>query len=132
MRGLQRIRELQAAMSAVAEVASALREDGEALSHSGAAGRAALGRGDRREWLLAEAQGEVARANMEKLKNLLARREAAVPPAMERFLSCRLEHEQTKVLAESAQQAADLEQAHREQAAADEWVQSRWSIVKGR
>jgi len=141
MRGLERIRkvqedmqrrELQAAMSAVAEVSSALKKDSEAVQNAGVVRRAALERGDRKEWLLAEAQSEVARANMEKLTPLLARREAAVPAAMARFLSCRLEHEQTKVLAEAAQREVAMDQARRDQAAADEWVLSRWSIVKGR
>jgi hypothetical protein len=139
MRGLERIRrlqeemelrELQAAMGAVAEVAVALDMDGASLVGARDAGRAALVRGDRGEWLLADAQGEVARANLEKLKVLRARREAAVPPAMARFMACRLEHEQAKSLAGEARAAELLEQARREQAAADEWALSRRAIVK--
>ena len=139
MQGLARIRrvqeeterrELAAALGAVHEVGAALRGDGAALIESDQLGRAALGRGDRGEWLLAEAQGEVARANLAKLRLLLTKREAAVPAARARYLACRLEHERTKVLVDASMRTEADEQARREQAAADEWVISRWMIVK--
>jgi hypothetical protein len=139
MRGLERIRrlqeemerrELQAAMGAVAEVQAAIEMDGASLLGARDAGRAALVRGDRGEWLLADAQGEVARANIEKLKVLRARREAAVPAAMAKFMACRLEHEQAKSLALEARAIELLDLARREQAAADEWTLTRRMIVK--
>lgn len=136
LQGLERIRRLQEemerralelAVAAVAEVETALREDAAAMLESRGSARAALRTGDRSEWLLADAQGEVARANIDKLGSLLSKREAVVPLAMARFLACRREHEQSKVLVKEARQVEAAEVARREQATADEWVMSRWN-----
>jgi hypothetical protein len=120
-------RELEVAVGAVAEVVAALRMDEAAVGESQEMSRNALGEGDRGEWLLADAQGEVARANMDRLAVLRVKREAAVPVAMARFLACRREHEQAKVLVREARQAEAVEVGRKEQAAADEWVMSRWN-----
>jgi hypothetical protein len=138
LRGLARIRGLQEeterrvlerAVAAVAEVETARRKDGAALLESRGIAREALRTGDRSEWLLADSQGEVARANIDKLGGLLAKREAAVPIAMARFLACRREHEQSKVLVNAARQAELAESVRKEQATADEWVMSRWNRI---
>ncbi len=118
---------LELAVSAVAEVERAIKVDETALMESQVLSREALKDGDRGEWLLADAQGEVARANMDKLGVLLGQREAEVPVAMERFLARRREAEQVKVLVDEAGRVEDAEGARREQAAADEWVISRWN-----
>jgi flagellar export protein FliJ len=138
LQGLARIRRLQEeierralqlAVAAVAEVESALQSDAAAMLESRESAREALRAGDRSEWLLADAQGEVARANIDKLGCLLTKREAQVPIATARFLVCRHEHEQSKVLVRETRQAEAVEDARREQATADEWVISRWNRI---
>jgi flagellar export protein FliJ len=138
LQGLARIRRLQEemerralqlAVAEVAEVESALQSDAAAMLESRESAREALRTGDRSEWLLADAQGEVARANIDKLGSLLTKREAQVPIAMTRFLVCRREHEQSHVLVRETRQSEAVEDARREQATADEWVISRWNRI---
>ena len=136
LRGLERIRGLQEemeratleqAVGALVEVESALRHDGEALTDAREKSRAALGAGDRGEWLYADAQSEVARASISRLGALLAQRQAAVVPAMEGFLQCRKQHEQTKVLLGNARSEAALMGTRKTQAEMNEWGVSRWA-----
>lgn len=116
---------LAAALAGVAEVESALARQETALMESRVAARTALGAGERGEWLLADAQGEVAGWNRTGLRAVLRERAEAVAPAMEKFLESRREHEQVKQLVENARQAAQLEEDRRAQAAADDWFLSR-------
>jgi flagellar export protein FliJ len=136
LRGLERIRSLQEeieraslerAMGAVAEVEQALRDDSGAITEAKTRARAALGVGDRSEWLFADAQGEVARSSISRLGGLLRQREAAVAPAMEGYLACRKLHEQAKVLLANAEAEAKAAELRRTQMEMDEWVISRWS-----
>ena len=136
LRGLERIRKLQEemervaleqALSAVAEVETALSRDKDAAADATTQARAALGAGDRREWLFADAQGEVARSSISQLNVLLHQREGGVAPAMESYLACRKLHEQAKVLLSSAQSEADTEELRKTRAEMDDWVLSRWA-----
>jgi hypothetical protein len=97
----------------------------DALTEARVTARAALDAGDRNEWLLADAQGEVARWNRSKLKVLLSARAEVAGTAMEKFLESRLEHEQVKKLVEAAEQAGRIDEGRRSQAAADDWFLSR-------
>ena len=133
--GLARIRKLQEEMEraaleraayAVAQVESALRLDEAAVADSGRMSRAALDSGDRFDWLLADAQGEVARANHSKLSTLLLQRQAEVVPARASFLLRRKEHEQARALAENALLEGTAAETRCAQAEADDWVLSRW------
>jgi hypothetical protein len=116
---------LAAALSRVAEAEAALARQETALVQSRVAARAALGDGEHGEWLLADAQGEVAGWNRGRLRVLLQARTEAVAPAMEKFLESRREHEQVKQLVENARQEARVEEDRRAQAAADDWFLSR-------
>jgi hypothetical protein len=116
---------LAAALAGVAEVEVALARQETALVESRVTARKALGAGERGEWLLADAQGEVAGWNRAGLRPLLQTRTEAVARAMEKFLESRREHEQVKQLVENARQAARVEEDRRAQAAADDWFLSR-------
>ena len=116
---------LTAALAGVAEVEAALARQETALVQSRVAARTALGAGERGEWLLADAQEEVAGWNRDRLGALLRTREEAVAPAMEKFLESRREHEQVKQLVADARQAARMEEDRKAQAAADDWFLSR-------
>jgi alpha/beta superfamily hydrolase len=118
-------RSLQLAFAAVAEVETAMACQGAALAEASAAERNALALGDRGEWLLANAQREVAGWNRGRLRVLLQLRVAEVAPAMERFLTSRREHEQVKQLVDNARQAASREADRRAQAEADDWFLSK-------
>jgi hypothetical protein len=114
-------------MGSVAEVDAAIARQKLSRVDSGLAARKALESGDRGEWLLAEAQSEVAGWNWGRLDTLLKTRAAEILPAMEKFLASRLEHEQVKQLVEDARQTARAEQDHKAQAMADDWFLSRRS-----
>jgi hypothetical protein len=118
-------RSLRLALAAAAEVEAALATQEATLVDAKQTARAALIADDRGEWLLADAQHEVAGWNRVRLGALLRTRAAGVPPAMDRFLESRREHEQVKQLVGSAQQVEQIEQDRRAQAAADDWFLSR-------
>jgi len=118
-------RKLKVALSSLAEVETAMeRQEGE-LAGAKVAAREALEQGDRGEWLMADAQGEVARWNRERLKGMLGERRAAAAAAMRRFVESRREHRQVKQLVEDAALAAGEQEGRRAQAAADDWFLSR-------
>jgi hypothetical protein len=116
---------LATALARVTEVEVALARQETALVESRVASRLALNTGERGEWLLADAQGEVAGWNRAGLRALLQARAEAVAPAMEKLLESRREHEQVKQLVENARLAARVEEDRRAQAAADDWFLSR-------
>jgi len=116
---------LAMALAAVAEVEMALRAQQLALLDARQATRAALSAGDRGDWLMADAQSEVAGWNRGRLGTLHEARAADVPPALEQFMNSRREHEQIKLLVRDAQQAEQIEDGRKLQAAADDWFLSR-------
>jgi hypothetical protein len=97
--------------SALAMVLASVREvetaiESQALSQVEAkqAGRQALSAGNHGEWLMADAQSEVAGWNSERLGVIREQRALEVPPAREKFMESRCEHEQVKKLIENAKQ----------------------------
>jgi hypothetical protein len=118
---------LKLALTAVAEVEAGLARQEAALSDSRLAARIALCEGDRREWLLADAQGEVAGWNRRRLQALLDARTTAASEARTRFLESRVEHEQIRQLVEDSRQAKRSEEDRRAQAAADDWFLAKLS-----
>jgi Leu/Phe-tRNA-protein transferase len=116
---------LALALASVAEVEAALERQETTLADARLAARRALTAGDRGKWLMADAQTEVAGWNRGRLDVLLETRAVEVPPAMEKFLESRCEHEQVKQLVENAQQVEEIEEGRRAQAASDDWFLSR-------
>jgi hypothetical protein len=113
------------ALASLAEVEMEMGAQEKALAESRVTARAALDAGDRNEWLLADAQGEVAGWNRSKLKVMLLGRTEVAGTAMAKFNESRREHEQVKQLVEAAEQAARMDEGRRSQAAADDWFLSR-------
>jgi Leu/Phe-tRNA-protein transferase len=113
------------ALASVAEVEAALARQETNLADARLAARSALNAGDRGGWLMADAQTEVAGWNRGRLGVLLEKRATEVPPAMEKFLESRREHEQVKQLVENAQQVEEIEEGRKAQAASDDWFLSR-------
>jgi hypothetical protein len=118
-------RDLELAVAAVAEVDAALWATRGSLLEAGTAARAALGAGERGEWLLADAQSEVAGWNRGRLGLLRAQRVVAVEPAKEKFMASRLEHEQVKVLVEDAKREEREDEGRRAQTTSDDWFLGR-------
>jgi hypothetical protein len=118
-------RDLELAVAAVAEVDVALSATQRSLQQAGIAARAALGAGERGEWLLADAQTEVAGWNRGRLGLLRAQRVVAVEPAKEKFMASRLEHEQAKVLVEDAKRDEREDEVRKTQMASDDWFLGR-------
>ena len=116
---------VQAAMSSVKEVEAALTALQTALLESKVSARASLANGDRAEWMMADALSEVSGWNRVKLKRLLAARAELADTAMVKFLESRREHEQVKQLVKDAEQAAQMDEVRRAQAAADDWFLSK-------
>lgn len=118
-------RTLALALASVAEVEVALARQETTLVNARLAARRALTVGDRGEWLMADAQIEVAGWNRGRLGVLLEMRAGEVPPAMEKFLESRREHEQVRQLVGNAQKAAEIEEGRKAQAASDDWFLSK-------
>ncbi len=118
-------RALGLALAAAAEVDRGIGRQESALAESKLASRKALSSGERGEWLLADAQAEVAGWNRRKLEVLLGVRKAAAATAMAKFMESRRKHLQVKQLVENAQQAAAIEEGRKAQAAADDWFLSK-------
>jgi len=118
-------RTMTLAMTVVAEIETALGVQRAALLEAKQLAHAALSAGDRGEWLMADAQSEVAGWNRGRLDVLLRTRAVEVSPATEQFLKSRREHEQVKLLVQDAQQAAQVEDDRKLQAAADDWFLSK-------
>ena len=112
---------LAIALTRVAEVEAALAAQDASVAIARLAGHSALSAGDRGEWLLADAQKEVAGWNRGRLGVLLQARTEDVAPAMQRFVESRLEHEQVKQLVVDAQRVEATEEDRKAQAAADDW-----------
>jgi len=127
-------RALAQTLASVAEVEEAITRQGTVLVDVGRAAREALAAGDRAEWLLADAQREAAGWNRKRLGSLLASRAVAVPPAMEKFLHRRREHEQIKQLVRNMKQSEEIEDGRRQQLDSDDWFLSRRmrSLVGGK
>jgi hypothetical protein len=118
-------RRMELASAGVAEVERALDTQEAIAIEAGLAGRAALESGERGDWLMADAQSEVAGWNHGRLGVLLRARSAELAPAMERLVESRREHEQVKLLVEEARRLSRVEEDRRAQAAADDWFLSR-------
>jgi hypothetical protein len=118
-------RNLQLALGSVAEVEAALARQDAARGESKVVALTALSDGNRCEWLMSDAQSEVAGWNRDRLRVILKARQEAIAPAMAKFLESRQEHEQVKQLVENARHSAGIEDDRKAQAAADDWFLSR-------
>lgn len=118
-------RTLTLALASVAQVERALDDQKIQVTDARQIAHDALDTGDRSEWLMADAQTEVAGWNTERLGVLLEARASEVPPAMAKFMESRCEHEQVKKLIENAQEVERIEEGRRAQAASDDWFLSK-------
>lgn len=116
---------LQLALDSVTEVEVALSRQQLRSAEAKAMARTALIAGDRAEWLLAEAQNEVAAWNKERLNILRRLRVEMVSKAREQFVESRSQHEQLKQLKENAKRLASLESDRATQKSMDDWFLSR-------
>jgi hypothetical protein len=118
-------RTLEIALASVTEVEAGIASQEAVLTESHRTARAALSQGDRPEWLMADAQAEVAGWNRRRLKTLLHARAETAAEAMRAFLESRSQHEQVRQLVEDAQRTERTEQDHRAQLSADDWFLSK-------
>lgn len=118
-------RSLKVAVARVEQVQSALACQDNALADAHRLARQALAAGDRSQWLMADAQAEVAAWNRTRLLDLLKRRAEAVAPAMERYMESRRAQEQIADLVGEARAASASEGERKAQLVADDWFLSR-------
>jgi len=112
-------------LSSVREVETAIASQETSQLEAKQAARRALSAGDRGEWLMADAQSEVAGWNRDRLGVMREERAREVPQAREKFMESRCEHEQVKQLIENAKLSAEIEEGRKAQAAADDWFLSK-------
>ncbi len=118
-------RALKQAFASLAQVGAGLQRQQTALAESKLAGRAALASGDRGEWLMADAQGEVSGWNLGRLRTLLSARVSYASEATQKFLESRREHEMVKQVIDDAHRVARNEEERNTQSATDDWFLSR-------
>lgn len=116
---------LASVMASVHQVESAIASQETMRLDAKQTARLALSSGDRNEWLFADAQCEVAGWNRDRLDVIRQQREIEVPPAREKFMQSRCEHEQVKQLIENARQEARIDESRKAQATADDWFLSK-------
>ncbi|MHB1021419.1 MAG: hypothetical protein ACYC46_10730 [Acidobacteriaceae bacterium] len=124
----QRQLELQRAMSALQQTEQAVAGQTTAQLQAQMEGKQALATGSQDEWLLAEAAGEIARWNLDKLKVLHKARSEETRPARELYLQSRREQEQLAVLVEKSTEELQQEDLRRAQMAADDWYARRYAL----
>ncbi len=117
--------ELELAAAEVLQVEKSLAAQARSAAESRTQARCALAVADRGEWLLAEAAGEVAGWNTDRLQAALAKRRQALQPARAMYAARHRDEEQVAMLVDSSEAAARQEQGRREQAAADDWFSRR-------
>lgn len=125
---------LRQASAAVQEADGALRAERAMGSAAAVAGRTALTLGEREDWLLSHAQGEVAAVRSQRLEDLRLQRTEVESVARVEFLQSRVKTEQMKQVVAQMVELAEIEEGRRFQAAADDryLARQRWSVRRVR
>jgi hypothetical protein len=123
---------LEQASAGVREVVGAIGVERAAGAAAGVAGRLALGSGDHGEWMLAQAQREMAGMRRVRLEGLRDERGVVEMEAKKEFLESRVRTEQVKQVVEKAAAVAAVDEGRRTQAAADDRYAARLLWLGGR
>ncbi len=124
--------ELQAASSAVSQAENAIRVAQETGLEANRTGRAALGGGDREEWMRAEARQEIVGIRRERMEEVREAREAVRDEARTAFDESRVRAEQMGQVVRKMKEQAETEEARRMQGASDDrfLMRMRWRESK--
>ena len=112
--------ELSRATSALNEAETAVRAEQAAGVAANLAGRAALTTGDREEWMLTDAEREMAGWRRGLLEGLRVERDAVREAARKQFLDSRVQTEQMKSVVTRMKEQVEIEQGRRMQASSDD------------
>ena len=123
---------LEQAAAAVREVVGAIGVERDAGAAAGVAGRLALGSGDHGEWMLAQAQKEMAGMRRVRLETMRDERAVVEVEAKREFLESRVRTEQVKQVVSRAAEIATVEDGRRVQAASDDRYAARLLWLSGR
>ena len=123
---------LEQASAAVREVVGAIGVERDAGAAAGVAGRLALGSGDHGEWMLAQAQREMAGMRRVRLETMRDERAVVEVEAKREFLESRVRTEQVKQVVSRAAEIAAVEDGRRVQAASDDRYAARLLWLSGR
>lgn len=124
--------ELQRAMSVVREAERAIERQRTIVHAAGLDGRAALVKGDRMGWSLAETQQEVSAWRARRLEEVRVEREALNEAAREVYAASRLKSEQMNRVVEGVAKRVEMEEERRFQATTDDRFLSRKLWTKAR
>ncbi len=124
--------ELSRKTSSLNEAETAIKGELAAVRAANVAGRAALTAGDREEWMLTDAEGEMAGWRRGQLEGLRVEREAAREVARTVYMDSRVRTEQMKSVVANMREAVEVEDGRRSQAAADDryLTRLRWRAEK--
>ena len=123
---------LRQATGRVHEAEGAIRMERDAAAASGAAGRVALTAGEREEWTLTHAEGEISAVRAMRIEELKTTRVEVELAARSEFLASRIKTEQMKQVVTQMAERAAIEEGRRNQAVSDDrhagrraWLASR-------
>jgi len=127
---------LRQATATVNEAEGAIRMERNAGALAAEAGRTALSAGEREEWLLSHAEGEISLMRAKLFEEMKERYVVVEQAAREEFLASRIKTEQMKQIVEQRVKQTALEEGRRIQATSDDryaarrnWLTSRRSGV---
>jgi hypothetical protein len=123
---------LQQATAHVLETERAIHAERIAIASAASAGRTALHIGEREDWLLAHAHGELSTVRAGVFEGLKAQRVEAESAARSEFLASRLKTEQMKQLVTRMTEQAALEEGRRTQAVSDDRYAARRTWLANR
>jgi hypothetical protein len=116
---------LRQAAAKVYEVEEAISEQWGHARASANEGRLALLKGDRQQWLLAEAQREFGRIRRQQLEEVRVQREVVTDHAREEYGASRMKKEQIKSVVEQRETELELVAGRKTQSATDDRFLSR-------
>ena len=111
---------LRQATGRVHEAENAIQKERDAAAASVAAGRVALTAGEREEWMLTHAEGEISTVRVMRIKELKAMRVEVELAARSEFLASRIKTEQMKQVVTQMAERAAIEEVRRTQAFSDD------------
>ncbi len=117
--------ELQRHLASARAMEKAIAEQESFRLHARHAGDAALRKGDQEEWLMSQAEYEIAGWNKSGLDEMSVGVNDGLVRAEEYYANCHLEYERSKILLEEIVQEDRMSEDRRSQLEIDSWFLSR-------
>jgi hypothetical protein len=123
---------LRQASANVQETEVAIRMEHRVAAAAAAAGRTALTAGEREEWLLTHAEGEISAVRASRFEELKTARVEVESAARTEFLASRVKTEQMKQVVTQMVERASIEEGRRTQAVSDDRYAARRAWLASR